>query len=404
MSKNPSIIFVDDQSNILQSFRRALHSMENIWDVHYASGGTEALRTIGNVHVDVIVSDTNMPGMRGTELLKEVQAQYPEIIRLVLSGGCRNDDVSLLLRTSHQFFTKPFSLEVLKSTIDRLLLLRNDVNNEKIKKLVAGLSKLPCAPTVYKKFEDELSNSTPDIDKMGACIAEDPGLAAKLMQALNSTFFGISKANMHPYKAAQMMGPGTISYLFVEGIHFQPVAKTHPAYAFLESTYKRSLYCAHLVEEIATAENVPNLEAAYTTGLLCEIGSIILAHEMPEDYAKLIPLFKGNSQHQVEKKSLGTNHALVGAYFLGLWGFPPAIVDAIALAYTPEKSTANGLNLATIVHIAQAFSRADDPAGQAALINMAHLESLGLSGSLQKWQGLSDKVKAMDFWKDWKFS
>lgn len=403
MSKKPSIIFVDDQGNILQSFRRSLHSMESIWDIHYASGGTEALRTIGNVHVDVIVSDTNMPGMRGTELLREVQSQYPEIIRLVLSGGCRNDDVSLLLRTSHQFFTKPFNLDVLKSTIDRLLSLRNDVDNDKIKKLVTGLSRLPCAPDVFRKFEIELASSTPDLDKMGACIAEDPGLAAKLLQALNSTFFGINKASMHPYKAVQMMGPGTISYLFSDGALFQPVEKSHPNYAFLEGTYKRSLYCAHLVEEIAAAERIPDHESAYTAGLLGEIGSIILAHEMPAEYAKLIPLFKNTNQCQVERKSLGTHHASVGAYFLGLWGFPSAIVDAVAQAASPEKST-GGLNLATVVHVANAFSRTDNPAEQNALINMGHLESLGLTGSLQKWRDINAQVKAMDFAKDWKFS
>ncbi len=404
MSKKPSIIFVDDQGNILQSFRRSLRSLENVWDIHYASGGTEALRTISNVGVDVIVSDTNMPGMRGTELLREVQAQYPEVIRLVLSGGCRNDDVSLLLRTSHQFFTKPFNLDVLKNTIDRLLALRNDVNNDAIKKLVAGLSRLPCSPDVYKKFESELSGSAPDLDKLGTYISEDPGLSAKLLQALNSTFFGISKSSMHPYKAVQMMGPGTISYLFIEGGLFQPIEKAHKNYGFLELSYKRSLYCAHLVQEIAIAENIPDHESAYTSGLLSRIGEIILAHEMPADYAKLTPLFKAGNQNQVEKQSLGTNHAFVGAYFLGLWGFPSAIVDAIRYAPTPEASPDTALNLSTIVHVAQALSSSSDPAEQKSMLNLAHIEKLGLTGALPKWTELNEKVKAMDIWKTWNFS
>ena len=126
----PAILFVDDQNNILQSLRRSLRGLDKEWDIHYANGGSEALNTMRQHEIHIVVSDTNMPGMRGTELLTEVRSQYPNTIRLVLSGGCRNDDISLLLRTSHQFFPKPFDIQKLRETVEHLLVLKGNIRGE----------------------------------------------------------------------------------------------------------------------------------------------------------------------------------------------------------------------------------------------------------------------------------
>lgn len=408
MTGKPSILFVDDQSNILQSFRRSLRSLEDLWTINYATGGMEALKIMASAHIDVIVSDTNMPGMRGPELLKEVQTLYPETIRLVLSGGgSRSDDVSLLLRTSHQFFSKPFDMEKLRTMIDRLLILKNRVNNEHLQKLIAGISKLPCSPYIYEEFQKEREDATFDIDKMGEYIAQDPGLTAKILQSLNSTFFGVDKAGIHPYKAAQRMGPGTISYLFDKENHFHTIESSHLNYAFLAAVYKRSLHCAYLVEALAMAENLPETSKsiAFTAGMQSGIGEIILAYGMAEEYAQLIPHFKdGPTQCQKERKAFGATHNDVGAYFLGLWGFPEAITNAVTYSQTPEKDPQQSLNMTTLLHVAQALMRADDLASQKLHMNLAYLEKLGLTGRLQKWHDINLEAQGIDVWKKWKFA
>ncbi len=409
MKEKPSIIFVDDQNNILQGFRRSLRNLENVWNIHYSIGGKETLRIMETTPIDIIVSDTNMPGMRGTELLKEVQSLYPQTTRLVLSGGgSRSDDISILLRTSHQFFSKPFDIEKLKVTVDRLLALRDKVGDENLIKLIASISKLPCSPHIYDAFKKEREGSSADLEKMGDYIAQDPGLTAKMLQSLNSTYFGVNKAGIHPFKAAQSMGPGTINYLFDEDTHFHTIDSKHPNYAFLTKVYKQSLHCANLVEALATAENLPEplKNIAYTTGMLGHIGSIILAYGMPEPYAKLTPAsFKSlAAQAQAEKKSFGATHNAVGAYFLGLWGFPEAICDAVAYCQTPDKSPQQTLNLTTLLHVAQALIQADDLPTQKSHLNIPYLEKLGLGDNLQKWHDLDkNEIRSLPALKDWKF-
>lgn len=408
MKQKPSIVFVDDQNNILQGFRRSLRGLEDTWDIHYLIGGKETLRLMETMHVDIIVADTNMPGMRGTELLTEVRNLYPETIRLVLSGGgSRSDDISILLRSSHQFFSKPFDIEKLKSTVDRLLALRDRIGDDNMQKLVASVSKLPCSPRIYAAFKKEREASSADLDKLGGFIAQDPGLTAKMLQSLNSTFFGVNKAGIHPYKAAQSMGPGTINYLFDEDTHFHTLERSHPNYDFIGRTYKQSLHCALLVETLAKAENLPeNLQnVAYTTGMLSMIGSAILAFGMADEYAKIVPGFKSvSSQLAAEKKAFGVPSTVLGAYFLGLWGFPEATCDAAAYGPTPDKSALQGFSLTALVHVAQAMVQTDDFDAQKAQVNLAYLEKIGVAGKLQKWHDIDrDDVRSQPLLKEWSF-
>ena len=393
----PALIFVDDQSNILKSLHRSLHRLEQVWDIHYASGGSEALRIIKNSHIDVIVADTNMPGMRGTQLLREVKSAYPKTIRLVLSGGCRNNDIALLLHTSHQFFSKPFDIGQLENTIKKLLSLRERVSNDLLKELVTNISQLPCYPDTYKDFRKELAETSPDLEKLGEYISKDAGLTAKLLQGMNTTFFGIHKAGIHPREAVQMMGPGTIAYLFNDDGHFNIISPDLTNHAFLTEMYERGLRRARLVEAMAADENIPEDEkkVAFTAGMLCGIGAIIMASEMADSYAQLIPLFKDEkSQCAEEQKKLGTNHCDVGAFFLGLWGFPDTVVNTATYYASPEKNSDQSLNLATLVHVADALVRTDDVKAQESCMNTAYLKKLGLGEKINKWRGMSKSALA----------
>lgn len=408
MKERPSIVFVDDQNNVLQGFRRTLRSLEETWQIQYATGGKEALRLMENAPIDIVVSDTNMPGMRGTELLKEVQTLHPEMIRLVLSGGgSRSDDISILLRTSHQFFAKPFETERLKTVVTTLLDLREKVNDEKLKKLIGGISRLPCSPFIYDAFKKERESSSSDLEKMGNYIAQDPGLTAKMLQSLNSAFFGVNKAGIHPFTASQSMGPGTISYLFDEDAHHHTIAESHPNFNFLATVYKQSLHCAYLLEALAAAENLPEAlkNVAYVTGMLSNVGTIILAHEQAEAYAKLVPGFKSpETQAQAEKKAFGASHDAIGAYFLGLWGFPGASVRAVAYNLTPDKDPDQTLNLTTLLHVAKALVQAEDLEAQKSFMNLPYLEKLGLTGKLQKWHDLDKDIRTKAELRNWKFA
>jgi len=404
----PSILFVDDQNNILQSLRRSLRGLDKEWNIHYANGGSEALNFMDETHVDVVISDTNMPGMRGTELLSEIRSQYPHTIRLVLSGGCRNDDISLLLRTSHQFFPKPFDIDKLKATVEHLLRLKNKIKNPKVQDKVASISKLPCSPNIHGRFYKELDNVAPDLNELGACISHDVGLTAKLLQSLNSTFFGVNKAGIHPNRAVRVMGPGTISHLFLDSMHFETLDESHANYTVISEVYRQSLHAALLAKEIAKDEGLSSedQDLAFTAGMLHDIGVIVLATEMVDEFNEIKSSFTLGSEEELkaEVNAFGNNHCDIGAYFLGLWGFPKQLISAVAYHQNPSLDESDAINLTTIAHIAQAFAQSNDETTQEAALDKNYLESLGIYGNISQWRAAHNQVLSLPIWQTWRFS
>jgi DNA-binding NtrC family response regulator len=106
-----TVLFVDDEEKVLTSLKRGL--LDESYKTLFASSGKEALEILERNQVHVIVTDMRMPEMGGLELLRAVKEEYPNVIRMVLSGYTQ---VSTLLTAINQgeifrFITKPWKLE-----------------------------------------------------------------------------------------------------------------------------------------------------------------------------------------------------------------------------------------------------------------------------------------------------
>ncbi|MBW7991639.1 MAG: response regulator [Planctomycetes bacterium] len=106
-----TVLFVDDEEKMLTSLKRGL--LDEPYKTLFANSGKEALEILQRNPVHVIVTDMRMPEMGGLDLLRTVKAEYPNIIRMVLSGYTQ---VSTLLTAINQgeifrFITKPWKLE-----------------------------------------------------------------------------------------------------------------------------------------------------------------------------------------------------------------------------------------------------------------------------------------------------
>ena len=111
MDEKRTILFVDDEVRLLRSIERGL--IEQPYHLLFAETGEQALRTLAEREVHVLVTDMRMPEMTGLELLKVVKEKYPHIVRIVLSGYTQ---VSMLLAAINQgeifrFITKPWRME-----------------------------------------------------------------------------------------------------------------------------------------------------------------------------------------------------------------------------------------------------------------------------------------------------
>ena len=121
MSEGVSILVVDDQPEIRSALRRCLKAGGNT--VHEARSGDEALEVVEKHDIDLIVSDYDMPGMTGLELLQRIRIAAPRLRRILLTGRA---DVHVAARalnegSVHRFLLKPWENYDLEGIVNLVL-------------------------------------------------------------------------------------------------------------------------------------------------------------------------------------------------------------------------------------------------------------------------------------------
>jgi len=116
-----AILFVDDESDILNSLNRFLR--REVYKKFFVDNAAEALVLLGNQPIDIIVSDLRMPGMNGLELIKEVKQHYPDTVRMIVSGS---QDIEQIIESVNKgevfrFVPKPVDPESFKTILNDAL-------------------------------------------------------------------------------------------------------------------------------------------------------------------------------------------------------------------------------------------------------------------------------------------
>ena len=112
-----SILLVDDEPGITAALKRVF--IENGYDVFTAESGAEALNILRRNKVKIIISDERMPGMSGADLLGIVKEDYPEVVRMMLTGHASIQAAMKAVNNGeiYRFFNKPWdNTELLLST------------------------------------------------------------------------------------------------------------------------------------------------------------------------------------------------------------------------------------------------------------------------------------------------
>ena len=141
---NPKILFVDDDVNLLASFKRNLRQK---FDLETAVGGEEGLARVKAVGpFAVVVSDRQMPGMDGIQFLSTVRQQAPDTVRIMLTG---NVDLEHAVRVVNEgnifrFLIKPCPMDILSHTVNDAVAQYHLVTAEKelLNKTLNGSIKL----------------------------------------------------------------------------------------------------------------------------------------------------------------------------------------------------------------------------------------------------------------------
>ena len=124
-----TVLFVDDEPNILQGTRRATRNMRGTWDMHFVESGDEALAFMNDRNVDVVVSDMRMPNMNGIQLLQEIREVTPGAVRIILSGQTDDEVVYRAFGPAQRHLAKPCDVTDLRANVEASVRLHDVLSN-----------------------------------------------------------------------------------------------------------------------------------------------------------------------------------------------------------------------------------------------------------------------------------
>ena len=248
------ILFVDDEVNVLQGLRRMLRSMRCEWDMQFAESGEQALALLKKVPAEVVVTDMRMPGMDGGELLQRIKELYPHVVRIVLSGHSEKEMVMKAVQSAHQYLAKPCNADALKGTITRAYALRDILRQESLRRLVSRVGSLPSLPSLYTELLEELQSPRSSTDAAGRIIARDLGMTSKVLQLVNSAFFGLPRHIETPSQAVRLLGLETVKALVLGIEVFSKFSNDCAPYFDLQGLWSHSLTVGAVAKALAKFE------------------------------------------------------------------------------------------------------------------------------------------------------
>ena len=387
------VLFVDDETNVLAGLKRAMRPMRDQWDMHFVDDPKMALMAFADQPFEIVVSDMRMPKLDGADLLTEIKRLYPESIRIILSG---HSDPAMIMKSvgpTHQYLAKPCAPDDLKETIERAYALKELVGNETLQKLISGVGELPSLPSVYQEIVACLQSDEASVVTIGRIIEKDIAMTTKILQLVNSAFFGIANPVTSIEQAVSFLGLDILGTLVLGHGVFSQYQRLDKSGFSIEALWNLSTRCAALAKIVAHEQEMTGaaVDEAFLAGMLHDVGKLVLVAGKPDEYAEVLRRTGGQNAFadEVERELLGATHGEVGAYLIGLWGLPNSIVDAIAYHEVPSRCNSTAFGTCGVIHVASKLALnpgATNPADPSLRVDLDYLQEVDVAGRWPAWQ------------------
>ncbi|MFQ5587929.1 MAG: HDOD domain-containing protein [Nitrospiria bacterium] len=385
------ILFVDDEPRILEGLQNMLHRQRRKWDMVFALGGENGLKALEKDAFDVIVTDMRMPGIDGAALLREVQENHKNTVRIVLSGYTELEAALRIVPVAHQFLTKPCKPEILENVVERACNLQVLVSNEALLKIIGKIEKLPPLPRMYTALTNALANPDTGAGEISKILEQDMAMCAKLLQLVNSSFFASAMKISNIQFAVVRLGFQTIKNLALSLELFQSDIPTKVTGFSVEKLQKQALLTANIARGLLSEKQ--HSDDAFMAAMLHDIGMLILATELSDDLEEAVYISRSEKipLHAAEEKVFGVTHAEIGAYLLGVWGLPYPIVEAVANHHRPSRVPSQHFDTLAAVYVADYLRQEAENVQPPPTLDHEYLKNLGVLDQLDTWRKLSLK-------------
>lgn len=396
MTLPTKILFVDDDTMVLQGLRRALHRRADSWSMRFVGTTDEAFAEMERDPAEVVVSDLRMPGMDGVQFLDRIAALWPGTVRIILSGQTERETLLRAIGPAPQFLAKPCSAERLDHVVTRALRMRKALADPDFLDRIGRMRAIPSPPGIFVRLMEAIRNDAAPLDAVSRVVAEDVAFSARLLQIANSPIFALPMTIADVNHATRLLGIETVRALALTHGMVASLAGTDLGGLPIEALWIEGIQCGTVARHVAMSMRAPTeqVNEASLAGMLHGIGQLLLAMNDPRRHraARAAATAGQLSLTDAEEKLFGFNHALAGGYLLHLWGFPDSVVEGVIGWPRPSRlgDLPNLPTTADFVHIARVAITLDRHGKSAADLesvggDLGRLESLAPPAELSRW-------------------
>ncbi|UTW60170.1 response regulator [Kordiimonas sp. SCSIO 12603] len=333
----PSILFVDDERDVLRGLRRALRGKRKDWDMRFVESAQEAMIAMSETPANIIVSDMRMPDVDGAGLMESLAENWPFTCRFILSGQAADHAVIKAVGITHQFLAKPFdSQKLIKLLEEQIPLFETEQSSRPL-----AIEALPTPDSTAEKINRIFEQPDFDANELAEIIGDDLALSAKLLQLSNSAYFGNGHTTLLPGDAVRTLGREVLTTLKDQTRFMEPASATCPNHKELNDLLHMAGEYSRMAD--AYCHNFPEHE---------------LDPALLRQLAKFLPLGRVLGIASGAKSYLDETLCI---NFANLWGFPQEIVSGLKEIWTSNISTDEA---AVAAAIGQFFQHEGVPADQ----------------------------------------
>ncbi|MFN8020355.1 MAG: HDOD domain-containing protein [Acidimicrobiales bacterium] len=366
------VLVIDHDPISLASLEQKLAPQRHEWTIEFRSDEPSAADLAGTPW-DVVLADTAARAADGQTMLAVVKSALPSAVRIALTTDA---NALTTLSTAHQVLPRPCDPGLLRLTIRRSVDLRARLADPQVLEILGSLPSLPSPSTAMIELQQALDSVAIDLNRVARVVSSDVAMTTKLLQIINSSFYGLRRTVEDPAEAVRLLGPQLVGeILLTVGLLDAVTSRSPEVEQQLRAMRDRSLARADLAANLADMAGRASavVRRVWNATFLVDVGSMLLVGTEREHEA-----------------GIERYHAVIGAALLGMWGLPPNLVEAVALSdQTPESTFPESVLYAWLASAFLRTSDADPTDGDVERDSSTVIVDEQLLGNVVRWTGLS---------------
>jgi putative nucleotidyltransferase with HDIG domain len=227
--------------------------------------------------------------------------------------------------------------------------------------VLGKITDMPALPAVVARLIRLIADSRTTASAINTALSADPGLVTKILKLVNSSYYGFSRRIATITNAVVILGFNQVRNLALSAFVFDKLASSEDDAGFdVNALWRHSIGSAFLCARISRTLDAKLVEDAFICGLLHDLGKFIMVRYAPDHLARVMEVVRREDIlfYDAEKKTLGYDHAVLGAIVMERWNLPRTLVDVVRNHHNPMAAPEGSRTLCCVARTAEIAARA----------------------------------------------